>query len=178
MENDKELYNEFLNGNQESFDKLIYRYRNYVVSFINGFVKNKDIAEDLAQDTFVYILINKKEYDFKYSLKTYLYTIARSRALNYLKREKRIVPLNENDIYTYDTDDEFVKTENRERVNNAINKLSENHRQAIYLADIEDMSYKDISKVIGKTIPQTKMLIYRARKKLKLILKKEEKANE
>lgn len=67
-----------------------------VIYFINRFVKNVDIAEDLAQDVFVYVLINKKEYDFKYSLKTYLYTIGKCRAINYLKREKRMVSLAEN----------------------------------------------------------------------------------
>ena len=177
MKSDKELYNEFLNGKQESFDELIYRYREYVVSFINKFVKNKDIAEDLAQDTFVYVLINKTEYNFKYSLKTYLYTIARSRALNYLKREKRIVPLDENNKCEV-LEDSISVVEYKDIVNNAIKKLKPNYQQIIFLVDIEDLSYKDVSKIIGKTIPQTKMLIHRARKKLELILKKEEKTNE
>ena len=55
------------------------------------YVKNIEIAEDIAQDSFMYMIINKVEYDFKYSFKTYLYTIAKSRALNYLKREKRTI---------------------------------------------------------------------------------------
>lgn len=84
MEDDVKLYKKFLTGNNEAFDILIDKYRNNLIYFIQGFVNSKDIAEDLTQDVFVYVLINRKEYDFKYSLKTYLYTIAKSRALNYM----------------------------------------------------------------------------------------------
>ena len=77
MDTDQKLYKEFLIGNMESFDKLVDKYRENVVAFINTYVKEYDVSEDLAQDVFVYVLINKKEYDFKYSMKTYFYTIAR-----------------------------------------------------------------------------------------------------
>ena len=56
-----------------------------------------DVAEDLAQDVFVYILMNQEKYDSKYSLKAYLYTIAKSKTLNYIKREKKITYLQENE---------------------------------------------------------------------------------
>ena len=87
---DKELYKEFLQGNKESFEKIVIKHKDAMIYFIQKYVKSIDIAEDLAQDVFVYILIHKKNYKFEYSLKTYLYTIAKSKALNYIKREKRI----------------------------------------------------------------------------------------
>ena len=95
MYSDTELYKEFLSGNKEAFDELINRHRKNLICFINSYVRNIETAEDLAQDVFVYILINRKEYDFKYKMKTYLYTIAKSRALNYLKRNKKFVFLKE-----------------------------------------------------------------------------------
>ena len=85
---DKQLYKEFLLGNKESFEKIVIKHKDAIIYFVQRYVKSVDIAEDLAQDVFVYILINKKNYKFEYSLKTYLYTIAKSKALNYLKREK------------------------------------------------------------------------------------------
>ena len=87
---DKELYNEFLLGNKQSFDQIVIRHKNSIIYFIQKYVKSIDIAEDLAQDVFVYILINKKNYKFEYSLKTYLYTIAKSKAINYIKREMNL----------------------------------------------------------------------------------------
>ena len=79
------LYKEFLDGRQEAFDKLIDKYLEKIIYFIYGFVRRIDIAEDLAQDVFVYILMNRENYNFKYSLKSYLYRIAKCRAYNYLK---------------------------------------------------------------------------------------------
>ena len=92
---DAELYKEFLNGKEEAFNNIIRKYRKPLISFIMRFIKNIEVAEDIAQDTFVYVLINKTEYDFKYSLKTYLYTIAKCRAINYLKRERKVVSYDE-----------------------------------------------------------------------------------
>lgn len=174
----------FCYGNNKAFDELIDKYRNNVIYFINYFVKNIHTAEDLAQDVFVYILINKKEYDFKYSMKTYLYTIARSRALNYLKKEKRIIPLEESTEYynyieyTNEIEDKIYSDESKIKMHQSIKKLSIIHQNAIYLADIERLQYKDICKILGKTLPQTKMIIYRARKNLKSILEKDGYYNE
>ena len=92
---DQELYLAFLKNDNEAFTTLVKKYRKVLISFIIKYVKNIEIAEDLAQDTFVYMLINKKEYDFKYTFKTYLYTIAKSRAINYLKKEKRKIIFDE-----------------------------------------------------------------------------------
>ena len=91
MENktDKELYQEFLQGNKESFDKIVLMYKNQIIYFIQKYVRDINTAEDLAQDVFVYLLIKKEIYKFEYSLKTYLYTIAKSKALNYIKRERK-----------------------------------------------------------------------------------------
>ena len=177
MEEDIKLYKSFLLGNQEAFDILMDKYRKHVICFINKFVRNIDISEDLAQDVFVYILINRKEYDFKYSMKTYLYTIARSRAINYLNKEKRIIYLEDNIAYINKIEDEILSKEKSQLVHNAINKLNLKQQRVIYLSDIEEMSYSEISKILGKTIPQTKMIIYRARKNIKAILRKEEMLN-
>lgn len=151
------------------------KYIESVIYFINKFVKNIDVAEDLAQDVFVYILINKKEYDFKYSLKTYLYTIGKYRAFNYLKREKRIIHLND-DIYTDESeiDDIVFKKEKNKNLKEAINKLNDEQSTVVFLADIEELSYKEICKILGIPMSKLKSLIYRARKNLKVILLKEE----
>ena len=95
---DKELYYEFLQEDLKSFEELIIRHKDKIIYFIMRYVKNIDIAEDIAQDVFVYILIHKQNYDFNYSLKTYLFIIAKSKALNYLKREKRITKIDENSL--------------------------------------------------------------------------------
>ena len=178
MNTDQELYKEFLLGNMESFDKLVDKYRNTVIAFINTYVKELDVAEDLAQDVFVYVLINKKEYDFKYSMKTYFYTIARCRAINYLNRKKKILFMEDcfiHEIGVNQTEEQILVDEERVRINKAIEKLNSNQqKKIIYLVDIEDMSYKEAAKILDMSLPQVKMTLHRARKNLKKILEKEE----
>lgn len=171
---DKELYKEFLQGNEESFEKIVIRHKDAIIYFIQRYVKSVDIAEDLAQDVFVYILIHKKNYKFEYSLKTYLYTIAKSKALNYIKRERRIVELDENQFEDLEELEERVfKDERAENLKKCIQKLKIEYQNAIYLADIEELSYKEIAHVLKKTDSSVKVLIYRARKALEKVVMEE-----
>ena len=116
-------------------------------------------------------------------MKTYLYTIARSRTINYLKREKKVISLEEHMLYRGNEEiinqieEKILSDDNKKRIHNAIKKLKDTQQRVIYLADIEELSYAEISKVIGKNLSQTKMIIYRARKNLKEILRKEEMRN-
>ena len=137
MEDDKKLYKSFLNGDQKSFELIMDKYMENLIYFIYGFVKRIDVAEDLAQDVFVYILMNKKKYDFKYSLKTYLYIIAKSKAINYIKREKRITYLQDNEyIFTeQEIEDIIFNKEDSKTVKSAIDDLPEPQSQIIYLSD-------------------------------------------
>ena len=96
---DKELYRKYLDGDQKSFEELVLRYKNQIIFFISRYTKNTAVAEDISQDVFVYLLLNKEQYNFQYSFKTYLYMIAKCRAINYIKKEKKIVNINELDNY-------------------------------------------------------------------------------
>lgn len=172
---DKQLYKEFLDGNKSSFETIVIRHKDNIIYFIQRYVKNIDIAEDIAQDVFVYILINKNKYKFDYSLKSFLYTIAKSKALNFIKRESRLTVLDE-DQYC-DLEELEEKIFYKERQNNlkqAIKNLKPDYQSAIFLADIEELSYKEIAKVLNKNMGQVKILIHRARKSLTEIIRKEE----
>lgn len=165
MKDEKKLYKAFLKGDDKAFEIIMDEYTEKLIYFIQSFVKNIDVAEDLAQDVFVYVLINKKDYDFKYSLKTYLFTIGKCRAFNYLKKQKRIVSLCEENIITEGEVEEIVfKNEKNRKIRNAINKLNQEQSRAVYLADIEELSYKDICKILDMSMPKVKTLIYRERK--------------
>ena len=170
---DKELYKEFLLGNNESFEEIVKRHKNSIIYFIQRYTK----SIDLAQDVFLYVLIHKKNYRFEYSLKTYLYTIAKSKALNYIKREKRIVAIDEKEYENIkdveELEEKVFKNERAENLKNAIQKLKLEYQNVIYLADIEELSYKEIGHVLNKTTSNVKILIYRARRALEKIILEE-----
>ncbi len=175
MEEDKKLYRSFLTGDNKSFELIMNKYMEKIIYFIYKIVKSMDIAEDLAQDVFVYILMNKEKYDLNYSLKTYLYIIAKSKAFNYIKREKRITYLQDNEYLFMEQELEEVifDKEQSQRIKMEIERLPEPQNQILFLADIEELSYQEISSILGVSLSQVKTLIHRGRKKLKEILRKE-----
>ncbi len=173
MEEDKKLYKEFLKGNEDAFTKIVEKYKNNVVYFISRYVKNLEIAEDIFQDAILYILENKEKYDFKYSFKTYLYTIAKSRALNYLKKNERIVQLEDSYKDEKLIEDIVFSNEREEKVKKIISKLPRDYQLVIYLTKIEELSYKETAQIMDKTPAQIKTLAHNSKKKLKELLVKE-----
>ena len=133
MDNDKILYQDFLNGNQRAFEKIMDQYSEKLIYFIFRFVKDIEIAKDLSQDVFVYILLNKEKYNFKYSLKTYIWIIARSKSLDYLKREKRRVEFKEDYLYQnellIDVEQVVFDSMEKKKVRELIKKLDDLQRK-------------------------------------------------
>lgn len=173
---DKELYKKYLNGNQKAFEELVIKYKDHLIYFITRYTKNTQIAEDISQDVFVYLLINKEQYDFKYSFKTYLYMIAKCRAINYLKKEKKVVSMVDYDnLYIEDSqlDDIIFQKEDAKNLRNFMNKLKPDYQAVIYLTTFEGLKYKEVAQVMNKNVGQIKSLLNRAKKKLKLLLEKE-----
>ncbi len=174
---DIELYKLFLDGNNDAFNCLIIKHRNTLTNFIMTYVKNLEIAEDIAQDSFMYMIVNKIEYDFKYSFKTYLYTIAKSRTLNYLKKVKQTVYVEdviENNVnFEGNTENEFIIKENYYALLKTMKKLKKNQQISIYLYYFQGFSYKEISKILNQSMSKTKMTIHRAKKILKKFLKED-----
>lgn len=172
---DEDLYKSFLNGNNESFNELVMRYKTQLERFINRYIKDKETIQDISQDVFLYLIVKKKDYDFKYSFKTYLYTIARCRSINYLNRNRIMLDLDDyNSILELDEKIEY-KIELKELYKKSIdeiNKLTNNQKMSMLLLK-DGFTNREIAKIIGKNELETKMIIYRARKKLKNKLEKE-----
>lgn len=166
MNEDKRLYNQFLNGNNNAFNDLISKYKNNVIYFISRYVKNIDVAEDIFQDVIVYILENKDKYNFDYSFKTYLYIIAKSRALNYIKNNK-INNIELSEIADSLSEDKLLEivfsNERKNKIQKVINQLKTDYQVVIYLTQIEGLSYKETSQIMNKTEKQIKNLTYNAK---------------
>lgn len=177
MEKDKELYKEFLNGKNEALNELIKMYRTELIYFIHKYINDFQAAEDVSQEVFVYLLQHREIYNFNYSFRTYLYTIAKSRAYNYIKSRKRTVFIEENgdNIFSEisDVEEETFRNDKSARVRKAIKKLKKEYQIVIYLIDLNGLSYEEAGVVMNKSIPQIKALIHNARKRLKVLLEEE-----
>ena len=76
-------YRRFLSGDESGFDEILKLYHDSLIFFIHRFVNNYETAEDLAADTFMELLVHKNRYRFKSSFKTYLFSIARHKAIDH-----------------------------------------------------------------------------------------------
>lgn len=174
MNEDKELVCKFVNGDDTAFEALVLKYRQAAVQFSMQFIHDYHIAEDVAQESFANIYVYKERYNFKASFKTYLFTIVRNKSIDYFRKNKRITLEDLEVINQVSAEDLIVRQEESNYVKSTINKLKDDYRIAIYLIDYNDMSYEEAARVMGKSSVQIKILIHRARKKLKLLLQEEE----
>ncbi|MFD3158102.1 RNA polymerase sigma factor [Haloimpatiens sp. FM7330] len=171
---DLKLIRNFKDGDKESFEKLVIKYRQTAISFSQSFVHDYYIAEDIAQESFASIYVYKERYDEKYRFKTYLFTIIRNKSIDYI-RKKHTTFLHEatEPISSVDVEEIILKKEQKEMLNEKINELKYDYKIVIYLIDFYGFSYKEAAKIMGKNLMQIKILVYRARKRLKILLQKE-----
>ena len=175
MDNGASSYRRFLDGDEIAFNDIMKELFRGLVFFIDRFVHDTHAAEDIAIDTFSDLIVHRHRYNFKVTLKTYLYMVGRSRALDYLKHRKVIefVELSEAQSLTDEgkTLEETVLADERKRVvNAAIAKLPEDMRVAVHLVYFEEMTYEEAAKVMKKNRKQVDNLLYRAKKELRIIL--------
>lgn len=173
---DKKLYNDYLNGEKEAFEILYNKYKNKIEYFIYNIVKDYHKAEDIAQETFIYVIQHKMRENS--SFKYYIYLVARSKALNYINVEKRRNEItekylaNDNEQIEKDVLDIITTEESKKELLESIELLDERYKNAIYLVNIEGLSYEETSKILGETLQNTKNLIHRGKKQLRKILLK------
>lgn len=178
MDNGASSYRRFLDGDDDAFDEILKNYRNGLIFFINRYVRDEDVAEDIAIDVFVQLLVHRHRYNFKTSLKTYLYMMGRSRALDYLRRKKRfqMVELSEAEAETADGESlerTVIDNERKRLVNDAIWKLPGEMRVAVHLVYFENLTYEEAAKVMKKNRKQVDNLLYRAKGMLREIIGEE-----
>ncbi len=177
MDNGASSYRRFLEGEEKAFDEIIKELFDKLVFFINRYVHDLHTAEDIAIDVFSDLIVNKNKYNFKVALKTYLFMLGRSRALNYIKHNKVINFVNlenvENTAEGGSLEEAFFYDERKRVINNALMKLSDDMRVAVHLVYFEDLSYVEAAKVMKKTKKQVDNLLYRAKGELRIILGKD-----
>lgn len=182
MGNDAERYRRYLDGDDDGLREIIDIYYNGLTLYINGIVKNLSATEDILEDTFVKLAVKKYIFkdDGKAGFKTWLYTIARNLAYNYLKRYRsRIsdIPIDEYDEPILlsdgtDVEKEFLKNEQKIELRRAMKKLKPDHYQVLYLAYFEDMDIENTARIMGKNKRQITNLLYKAKNSLKSIMEK------
>lgn len=174
---DEDLINKVIQGENNAYAILVDRYKHMVYTLALKIVKNREDAEEVAQDSFIkaYNALNDFKGESKFS--TWLYKIAYYRSLDYLKKNKRQVETTAIDIseeYNIASmDDALDRMEVKERaeiIKHAIEKLPAADAVLITLYYFETLSMNEISKVMEIPANTIKVRLFRGRKRLAKIL--------
>lgn len=165
-------------GDENGLAEIIKDYRDGLIFYLNGFVNNIHIAEELAEDTFVLLGTKKPKDKGLGSFKTWLYTIGRNIALNYLKRKACNLEIPIDDCPELISDEEnleisFIKEEQKILLHRALKKLKPEYHQVLWLLYFENFSNKEIAMLMKKSVHNIETLAYRARNSLKSQLEME-----
>ena len=172
MDNGASSYRRYLNGDEEAFRQIVKEYFDNLVFFIDRYVHDYAAAEDIAIDAFTELIVHKHRYNFKVSLKTYLFMMGRSRALDYIKHRGKLqmVELTEAEAAEALPLEEIILADQRKRaVHEALARLSDELRVAVHLVYFEQLSCDDAARVMKKNRKQVYNLLYRAKNALRTI---------
>ena len=173
-------------GDIRAFEELVEKYKQPVINVIYRTLRDLTEAEDLAQNVFVQVYKSADRYKATAKFSTWLFTIARNLTLNEIRRrsrhpadsleasqtEREDQPVRQfQDVKMFSPTDNVLHGELEQKLQNALDELPENQRTAILLCRQEELSYDDISEVLGCSLSATKSLIHRGRETLKEKLK-------
>jgi RNA polymerase sigma factor (sigma-70 family) len=159
-------------GNEESFAELVCRYRTRLMFIMQRYTSNMDDAEDLAQDTFIKAYQNIQKYKSEFKFSVWLFTIARRLAINHYHHAKKNNEAVWESISRNVTCNEVTQEQPGESLWALAESLPNNQYHVLWLMYVENMSVKEISRVMGKTQVNIKVLLYRARKNMATQLKR------
>jgi RNA polymerase sigma factor (sigma-70 family) len=160
---DQELIGRYIAGHQSALEKLIHRHKNRVFAYILMIVKEKDLAEDLFQDTFIKVIntIRSGQYKEEGKFIQWVMRIAHNLIIDYFRKAKRIQFIENNDDYDIfdkvripvESVEEMLITEQIHRdVKKLIDYLPKEQKEVLVMRHYGDMSFKDIAEVTNVSI--------------------------
>ena len=171
MANDKVLISRAQSGDEQAFADLMRAYYAFVYAIVIGIVNNPHDAEEVVQDTFLNAYRGLAQYEEQTKFRSWLATIARNRALNWLREQKMdTVSINEVEEHTLQTpntlDDQLIRDEQRELIRRAMETLSQKDREIAHSYYLDGASYDELTKTHGLSYKAISFRLSRAKQRL------------
>lgn len=177
---DKELVKQAQTGDLQAYDELMRRHQGKIYGLIYNMTSNQQDAEDLVQEVFLkgYKVLDR--FQGKSSFYTWIYRIAVNRTINYVKQRRNRSALSLNDLdLSIESDPAYVELSSREnpfrdtslsemqeKLNAALQTLSEKHRAVVVLHDIQGVPHEEIGKMMGCSSGTVRSRLFYARQQL------------
>lgn len=172
QENLSEQEKEFL------FNQIVDSYKNKLFRIIYNYLKPNVLKEDVEEiviEVFLKFYKNIKNFQFKSSVETYLFRIAINLAINFSKSKKiEFISIDEKEQEIKEENsflEKFIISEQKQEIENIIlkqiTKLPPNQKVALYLANYEQLSYKEIAEIMEVSVSSVESLLFRAKQNIK-----------
>ena len=148
------------------YEKLYNAYFMKIYSFVLLLVKNPDLAEEIAQETFFKALKAKKQFEGKSSEYTWLCAISKNIAYDVLKKHKKHEMLGDDVPDELDFQQEIENKETAFRIHEYLHNMEEPYKEVFQLRVFGELSFADIGKIFHKTESWARVTYHRARLKL------------
>lgn len=154
--NQSELWVQAASGSQDAYALIHRSLYPSLYHYLLSMVKDEETADDIIQDVFVKIWTKKEQIGYIKNVKAYFFTVARSMAVNYFRKQKvemeRLEQVHDFEI-EFNREDIIVASETdialKQAITNALNNLPARQREIVYLKFYEDMDYFKIAEVTG-----------------------------
>lgn len=167
-------------GDLKAYDELVQRYQQRIYATVYHMTSNHEDANDLAQEAFIKAYQALKSFKGGSSFYTWVYRIAVNKTINFLKQRKNRSHMSLNDLdFSAENDPDLValvseKTPRREanlselqeKLNEAMQRLSEQHRLVVTLHDVQGLSHEEIAKIMECNIGTVRSRLFYARQQL------------
>ena len=178
MDNGANSYRRFLDGDDKGLAEIVRDYSDGLTLYLNGIVNNISLAEDLMEETLFKIISKRPRFNAKHSFKTWLYTIGRNVAIDYLRHNARQAEASFDEVEGFvqdecDLEKLYIIEERKITVHRVLRKLNGEYRQVLWLLYFEGLTNAEAGVIMKKSARQMKNLVYRAKSALKSELDKE-----
>jgi RNA polymerase sigma-70 factor (ECF subfamily) len=154
----------------EGFEKVVDLYKNRIYNFSLNLIGSREDAEELTSDVFYKFYRSMERFQNRSSVKTYLFSIARNCCIDHLRKNKHktvsLEDAKEQAFIQKDVSEKIVSDEKKRVVLDAIKKLDIDHKEALILRELEELTYEEISGILKININTAKTRVRRAKEKL------------
>ena len=173
-------------GDGEALREVVLAFAERLTAVVSGILRDRDAVEDVVQESFAKAFYRIGSFKGGSSLYTWLYRIAVNGAKDYIKSRKRRPASSFDDLPGRASIPEqappmlegLERRELRRRVRAAIDRLPYRFRSVLALREIEGMTYNDIAEVLGLSLGTVESRLFRARKRLRALLAREQRSGE